>query len=311
MSRGRIKIAVCVCTYRRPDGLRNLLLGIAQLRFGRVAEPEIEIIVVENDESGSARPICDASREKLRWPLRYEVESKPGISNARNRCLRVAAEKADIIAFLDDDEIPAPTWLEELLLAREKYRADVVAGPVLGVYVQRPPRFMTRFPFHSSERRKSGTPIDECGAGNVLFSAKIVTRQRLQFEQTMGLCGGEDKLFFISARRKGACMVWCNEAIVEENVPPERATLRWLLRRAFRIGVAAHGCARHLDGNVSASVQSLWLGCTRIGAGLISLPVTIAFGQHRSVMALCRVAYGAGCLLGAGGYEFNAYRPRT
>ena len=106
-------------------------------------------------------------------------------------------------------------------------------------------------------------------------------------------------------------MVWCNEAIVEENVPPERATLRWLLRRAFRIGVAAHRCARHLDGNVSASVQSLWLGCTRIGAGLISLPVTIAFGQHRSVMALCRVAYGAGCLLGAGGYEFNAYRPRT
>jgi hypothetical protein len=170
---------------------------------------------------------------------------------------------------------------------------------------------MMRFPFHSSERRKSGTLVDECGAGNVLFSARLVTQQHLQFEQSMGLCGGEDKLFFTSARRNGARMVWCNEAVVEENVPPERSTLLWLLRRAFRIGVAAHKCARHLDGSSSASVQSLWLGFTRIGAGLISLPVVVAFGQHRSVMALSRIAFGAGCILGVGGYEINAYRAKA
>ena len=311
MPRGRIKVAVCVCTYRRLDGLRNLLLGIAQLRFERIAEPDIEIIVVENDHTGSGRPICDALRGILRWPLRYEIEANPGISNARNRCLRIAAEDSDLVAFLDDDEMPTPLWLEALLLAHERYGADVVAGPVLGVYQQCPPRFMTHFPFHSSERRESGTLVDECGAGNVLFAAKLVTKQNLQFEQSMGLCGGEDKLFFASAHRKGARMVWCNEAIVEEVVPPERATVLWLLRRAFRIGVAAHKCARHLDGSLSALVQSLWLGCTRIGAGLVSLPVTVAFGQHRSVVALCRIAFGAGCILAVGGYNINAYRPKA
>lgn len=104
MPRGRIKVAVCVCTYRRLDGLRSLLLGIAQLRFERIAEPDIEIIVVENDQTGSARPICESLRGILRWPLRYEIEANPGISNARNRCLRIAADDSNLTAFLDDDE---------------------------------------------------------------------------------------------------------------------------------------------------------------------------------------------------------------
>jgi glycosyltransferase involved in cell wall biosynthesis len=129
MSRGRIKVAVCVCTYRRPEGLRNLLLGIAQVCFKRIAEPDIEIIVVENDERGSAGSICESLRGILRWPLHYEIEANPGISNARNRCLRIAADHADFIAFLDDDETPTLVWLEELILAQQKYSADVVAGP--------------------------------------------------------------------------------------------------------------------------------------------------------------------------------------
>jgi succinoglycan biosynthesis protein ExoM len=310
MSQGSIKVAICVCTYRRPEGLRNLLFHLLQLRFESMSEPEIEVVVVENEESGSARSICDEFEARLRWPLRYEIESDPGISNARNRCLEMA-KGTDFIAFLDDDEMPAPLWLEALLLAQRKYCAEVVAGPVIGVYEQPPPPYLRKYPFHSSINEKSGTYVAECGAGNVLFSTGLIRQGNLRFEESMGLSGGEDKLFFISARRKGAKIVWCSEAVVEENIPPERTTIFWLLRREFRIGVAGHKCARYLAGSYSASFRSLWVGCTRIGAGLVSLPVTIAFGRHRSVRTLCRIAFGAGCILGASGYEFNAYRPKS
>jgi glycosyltransferase involved in cell wall biosynthesis len=306
------KIALCICTYRRPEGLRRLLSHLAQLRFDSILEPDIEIIVVENDSDEYARLICEEYQATLAWPLRYDLEVNPGISHARNRCLHLAAEHdAAFIAFLDDDEMPRPGWLEALLQAQRTYDADVVGGPVVGIYDRPAPTWVTDNPFLRLRSEQSGTLVDECSTNNVLFSTTLITRDRLKFEEAMGLCGGEDALFFLSARRKGARLVWCGEAVVEETVPAERTTLLWVLRRAFRIGISKHKCAYHLDGRLSALAQSLWFGSTRMGAGLISLPFAVALGPYDSVTALCRMAFGAGCILGAAGCNFNAYRPKV
>ena len=90
---------------------------------------------------------------------RYVHEPRPGISHARNR--GVAEAKGDFVAFIDDDELPAPNWLESLLLTQRTYRADVVLGPVRPVF-DRPPRrrldVLRRF-FSQTSDAPSGTPV--------------------------------------------------------------------------------------------------------------------------------------------------------
>lgn len=308
MQDSRIRVALCICTYRRLAGLRALLSAVARLRFERVPPPDLRIYVVENDQREYARGICDEYRSRLPWPLQYDLEPLPGVSSARNRCLELAAPQADVIAFLDDDERPLPHWLDAILITQSAHAADVVAGPVTAVYDQPPPEWAANSRYHTRLTMPTGTPIDSCGAGNVLFSARLVTTLQVRFHEAMGLCGGEDVLFFTAARRAGAKLVWCDEAVVEETVPVERTRLRWLIRRAYRIGIAKHRAARLLDGRRSAVGQSLWFGATRIGVGIVSLPIAAAGGSNVAVTALCRLAFGMGCLVGVGGGDFNAYR---
>src|SRR3989304_3999768 len=81
-----MNVAICVATYKRPIMLWRLLEGISRLTF-RDQQPQIRIIIVDNDVEQSARQVCDDWRLKLRWPLDYQVEPRRGIPFARNKAL--------------------------------------------------------------------------------------------------------------------------------------------------------------------------------------------------------------------------------
>ena len=46
--------------------------------------------------------------------MRYVHEPAPGISAGRNRALDEAGD-ADLLSFIDDDEVPRPGWLSALI----------------------------------------------------------------------------------------------------------------------------------------------------------------------------------------------------
>ena len=60
----------------------------------------------------------------------HRVEGRRGIPQARNAAVAVALERADFVAFIDDDEVPSPLWLAELLRLRAELarRRDDPAG---------------------------------------------------------------------------------------------------------------------------------------------------------------------------------------
>ncbi|NES83969.1 MAG: glycosyltransferase family 2 protein, partial [Moorea sp. SIO2B7] len=124
-------VSVCIITYKRPEGLKTLLNGINQLTFNKIDTPNIEVIVIDNDLSGSACQFCEEIKSDFKWLLKYGIESKRGISHARNRAIASASENTNFIAIIDDDEIPEVSWLEQLLWVQQEYKADVVSGPVV------------------------------------------------------------------------------------------------------------------------------------------------------------------------------------
>ncbi len=99
-------LSVVICTRDRAESLR-LALGSVLAAAG----PDADIVVVDN------APRTDATRtvvDELADPrVRYLLESRPGLSVARNTGARAAT--GEVIAFTDDDVVVDPRWLEGLL----------------------------------------------------------------------------------------------------------------------------------------------------------------------------------------------------
>ena len=98
-----LTVTVVICTRNRPYLLKNCLDAVARLE----PSPD-EVIVVDN--SAGDRETEQIARE---YCARYVIETKVGLSRARNRGLEEG--KSAIIAYLDDDAVPDKRWLKCLL----------------------------------------------------------------------------------------------------------------------------------------------------------------------------------------------------
>ena len=301
------RVAICAITFRRPAGLARLLDGLAALRFEH-PEPAVEVIVVDNDPAASARSICEERQAAFRWPLRYGVEAEPGISQARNRAVALALPDAAFIAFIDDDEVPEPAWLAELLAAAGRTHADIVTGPVLPFFPEGVPEWIARGKFFERARHPDGVMLSVAATNNVLIHQRVFERLHPWFDPRFGLSGSGDTLFFLRARQAGFRIAWADRSEVVEWVPASRATASWLLRRGFRGGNGYTRCVLTLDAGLGVRLVRAAKGMLRVGQGLLALPAGLARGRHVWMKHSLRVAQGLGSIAGAFGYAFPEYR---
>lgn len=302
------RVSICVATYRRPVGLARLLRGLDALTFSSSPPPSVEVIVVDNDPEGSANDLVEELRREVRWPLRYEAEPRRGLSYVRNRAVACAVATSDFIAFIDDDESPEPGWLAELLRVQAETDADVVSGPVIRHFDAEPPPWVRRGRFFEDPRRPTGSPIADPATSNVLIRTAALEGVEGPFDDRFALTGGEDTHLFLRLGRAGRRMVWADEAIVHEWVPPSRANARWLLQRIYRGANTWSQCERELDPGGRALALRVAKGVARISYGLLLLPLSWPFGRHAVVRSLWYVSFGAGNLTGLLGVRYYEYR---
>jgi GT2 family glycosyltransferase len=302
---GRPTVAICALTFDRPVGLDAMLAGLAALE---VADVDVRVVIVDNDTSGGARATVESWRERMPWELRYEVEPMRGIPFGRNRAVR-SAGAVDHIAFLDDDEVPEPGWLAELLRVQHLTGADVVTGTVLPRYEVPPPRWVLDGRFFERRRYVTGAELEYARTSNVLIAAHVFPAgDEAPFNERMALSGGEDTHFFMRARQAGHRIVWADEAVVTEEVPTSRVNTRWLLRRSYRMGNTLSLCLRDLADSPARRVRRAVNGIWKIVSGLLQVALAIGRGRAALVLALQRITYGAGLLSGLVGVRFEEYR---
>jgi succinoglycan biosynthesis protein ExoM len=223
------KVSIIIPTFRRPERALEAARS-AQAQTTRVS---FEIVMVDNDPAGSA---LEALRMLPDTPHVTVIhEPRAGVANARNAGLKAA--KGEFIAFLDDDETAATTWLDELLRVQAATSADAVFGPV-HTKLQGAPRdhhdyfeaFFARDPSHAEG------PINLFyGCGNSLVRRAALPSAE-PFSSTRNEIGGEDDLLFQTMQAAGATFAWAPGAIVFETPEPSRVTLAYTLRRAFAYG---------------------------------------------------------------------------
>jgi len=270
-------VAVCVCTFKRPEMLRRLLTSLRGQDTGEAVR--LSVTVVDNDANGSAADTVAAFRTDSGMAVRYAIEPEQNISAARNRALAAAA--ADYYACVDDDEVAEPTWVLNLYRTIVAERAAGVLGPVRPSYDNPPPAWLVRGRIQERREFPTGTEMSDprdCRTGNVLFSHALIASQDRVFDPDYGRTGGEDVDFFRRMMKAGHRFVWCNEAVVHEVTPLFRQKRSYYLRRALLRGVVQAGRAPLLSLDTLKSLSA---------CAVYTLALPFAFVLHnRSFMPL-------------------------
>lgn len=115
-----LPVSVVVVSRGRRDSLVLTLVGLSRLFY-----PNYEIVVVADAEGLEAVKLARMSDE-----VKAVAFADPNIAEARNRGIAVAA--GEVIAFIDDDAIPEPTWLNNLVAPFADPQVSAVGGFVRG-----------------------------------------------------------------------------------------------------------------------------------------------------------------------------------
>ena len=300
-------VVCAVPTYRRNDMLAELLDALERQDLNG-ADARVEVAVIDNDAGEGARELVASRKATSRFPLHYVPIPEAGLSNVRNAAISFAAERCDLIAMIDDDEVPDPQWLSELLRVERETGADVVVGPVIPVVPHGAPRWIEDLRGSETPMALDGARQKEGWSCNALVRTETIARYGLVFDAALNFTGGEDQLFFRQIVAHGGTIVFAAAAIVRETIPPGRLSIGFNLMRSFRRGNSLSVCDRRLDGSpLNLGVRaSKGIGLIAIGA-LTIVPLAVLRGKASAVRSSCEIARGVGMLAGLFGMLYQAY----
>jgi hypothetical protein len=252
--------------------------------------------------------VCEQAPAAFCWPLRYEVEPIRGIARARNRAVRCALDRAEFVAFLDDDEVPEPLWLDELLSVQRIHDADVVTGPALRCISGGAPRWLKDVKFLQARSFPTGHRLTFAYTNNVLVRAQVFRSMESLFPEHLGLSGGEDVHFFQRVHAAGYTIVWADRAVVREWVPANRLTAKGVFLRACSTA-NAQGMLDLETGRAPAiRVELLRQTIYCVGKAFLLFPLGLMAGTIDLAGSIWHFGCAAGMVLAILGCRFAYYR---
>ena len=133
-------VSIVISTYNRCELLDGALRAILSQTPADLA---YEILVVDNNSTDRTRPLVEALARQKPEKLRYLFESKQGLSYGRNT--GIAAAKASLIAFTDDDVRVAADWVGRINAGfAANPDIDFLGGKVVPKWPAEPPSWLTK-----------------------------------------------------------------------------------------------------------------------------------------------------------------------
>lgn len=271
------KIAISVCTYRRPDGLRACLQSIAKQGLpNELQNISCDIVVIDNDPNTETEVIINQVQQHCSYKIVLLKQPIQGLSEARNTALAyVREQKYAALIFIDDDEQVQQEWLKHLLRTWKNYQAPIVTGPVSSIAGKGVPKWLEFAQPFAAKSLPTGKEMRVAYTNNTLICGSVYLNSNIIFDSKFSRTGGEDVHFFSQLAKSGYLIIWCNEAVVTEEIPSSRASLGWIMRRGFRVGASWTRSIKILSpmkkAFVKISIYSGWRFLRTIGVFLCAL----------------------------------------
>lgn len=114
-----LSFSIVINTY---DRAASLAVTLDSLRF--LKHPRFEVVVVNGPSPDSTQALLD------QWADRVKVGSCPITNLSVSRNIGIAMAEGDIVAFIDDDAVPEPEWLDDLEAGYTSENVGAVGGMV-------------------------------------------------------------------------------------------------------------------------------------------------------------------------------------
>jgi glycosyltransferase involved in cell wall biosynthesis len=310
---GAPELTVAICTHDNAPMLERALERLAAQRVSPATR--WELVVVDN-RSGDATPgLLREVAERGTFPaMRAVREERLGLAHARRRAL--AEARADVVAFVDDDCLLDPGWVEAALaFARARPRAGAFGGRV-DLRWEAPPSAIAEACAWALAKQDHGPApvmLPARGGGSLVGAGLVVRRQALedsgwhQRGQMLGRTGkaltsGDDAEIGLRIRAAG-WELWYEPAMRLEHVIPEaRTRLDYLARLHRAIGRTAPHIAvvsgEHRRGPLSR-LYFCYRGLVKAANKLLHAAFHAALGRRlRAEQKWLQAQYWYGCFLG-------------
>jgi glycosyltransferase involved in cell wall biosynthesis len=260
-----LRVSVVVMTMDRPGPLRRCLDSLAAQTM---PPAELEVVLVD----ASDPPVDDVAVE-LRDRLNVIHHPTENLGVSGNRNTGVALARAPVVAFLDDDCVAEPVWLERLTAEVEADPGCLAGGRV--------------------ENGRPGSAV--AVAGQVITegvdaffnppggTARFLPGLNVAFardrylalggcDPRFGRLGAEDRDLADRWRLAGGCLVSCPDAVVRHE---HRGTLVGFVRQHVNYGRGAwhyHRVRRHRrSGRMTDDIRLHWTLGRHLGPPLMRL----------------------------------------
>ncbi|MEI8081419.1 MAG: glycosyltransferase, partial [Actinomycetes bacterium] len=234
-------LSAVICTLNHPGYLANSLASL----LAQTAEPgSYEVLVVDNGPHVATRGVVDGLSSKA-VTVRYVVEPVRGLSRARLTGWRQA--RGGIVAYLDDDAVADPAWVEATMAAfrAADNRVACVGGPVEitpegALEPWYPPSLAAGFDLGPDVRGLSG---DECLWGCSFAFRRDALEQVAAFTEDLGrkdsnLMANEDVLVQKRLDASGYARAYDPAIRITHPLPAQRLSKSWVRRRSYWQGVS-------------------------------------------------------------------------
>jgi glycosyltransferase involved in cell wall biosynthesis len=240
-----IRISAIICTHNRAA---YLIKAIQSLVSQTLPKEQYEIIVVDNGSIDETKAIVEGFENF--GNQRYIYEPILGLSQARNTGWRNA--KGQYVAFLDDDAIACPEWLERIIDAFETVepRPGSVGGKITLIWEAERPAWLSRHlegtlgyldwgnsPMFLSEG------YQWLGGGNVAYPREVLKEVggfSTSLQRKAGdLMSNAEVLLKRYLEGQGLGNYYDPGICVQHHVVAERLVKRWFYRRYYWQGISS------------------------------------------------------------------------
>lgn len=237
-------ISAIICTHNRDAYLGAAIDSLLAQDFA----DSFEVVVVDNGSSDNTRAVVEQRLDNPR--LKYIYEPVIGLSVARNTGAKESS--GEILAYLDDDALASPTWLQVLYFAfKNNVKLAIAGGKVTLIWPAgvEPPRWIT-------PNLAANLGAYDLGEGTVFIQQPGLTPRGLNyairrsflesiggFDPNLGRVGknllsNEELQMTELALNNGWQVAYISDALAAHNVAPERIKRSWFLNRGWWQGIS-------------------------------------------------------------------------
>jgi len=211
-----------------------------------LSKDKVEIIFVDNNcTDGTDQYLKQVCADNPEIAMHYFLETKQGLSNARNR----GAEEATgtHLAYIDDDAIMKKDYFQKCLeFIEDNPKCDAFGGPIFVHFEAEPPKWENKYInsmfgyFNPSNEPFTFTSSNYPRGSNMIFSKELLDEVGL-FDPNLGrikkgLGASEEKDLFARIYKAKKKVQYDPSLIVDHIAPVERTTFEFVKKQATGTG---------------------------------------------------------------------------